>query len=337
VTGTGGYEGARVLVTGGVGFIGSAIARVLCAMGAEITIIDSLDPDFGGNLFNISAIRARVHLTNADLRDETELRKVVTGQDYIFNLAAQIGHTASMREPLRDLDINTRAQLSLLECCRELNPNVRIVFASTRQLYGRPEHLPVDETHPVHPVDVNGISKFAAEQFHLLYTRVYGLKATVLRLTNTYGPGMRIRDARQTFIGVWVRAMLEGNAFEVWGGSQIRDLTYVDDAVDAFIRVAATESTVGEVYNVGGGRTFTLAELAETLVDVNGGGAFTTLALPEEVRRIDIGDFYADATRIAAAVGWAPRTDLRDGLARTLRYYRQHLSHYVDTDIVSVA
>jgi UDP-glucose 4-epimerase len=337
VIGTGSYEGARALVTGGAGFIGSAIARALCAMGAEVTIIDSLDPDFGGNLFNISPIRARIRLAIADLRDEAELRKVVTGQDYIFNLAAQIGHTASMREPLRDLDINTRAQLSLLECCRELNPNVRIVFASTRQLYGRPEHLPVDETHPVHPVDVNGISKFAAEQFHLLYTRVYGLKSTVLRLTNTYGPGMRIRDARQTFVGVWVRAMIEGEPFQVWGGSQIRDLTYVDDAVDAFMRVAGTESTVGEVYNVGGGRSFTLSELAETLIDVNGGGAFTTRALPDEVRRIDIGDFYANAARIAAAVGWHPRIDLRDGLTRTLSYYRQYLSHYVGTPVGYVA
>jgi UDP-glucose 4-epimerase len=323
------FQGKRALVTGGLGFIGSGIVNALVEAGTDVTVIDCLDPDYGGNEFNVSRVRDRIQVHVADIRDGSVLAPLVAGQDYVFNLAAQTGHVASMRAPLVDCDINVRAQLGLLELCRELNPGVRIVFASTRQVYGIPEYLPVDEAHPVRPVDVNGISKHAAEEFHLLYQRVYGIPCTVLRLTNTYGPGMRIKDARQTFLGVWVRRVLEGMPFEVWGGAQVRDVTYVDDAVNAFLKVAEADGSVGQVYNVGGGEKVDLARLAQLLVEANKGGSFEVREFPEERRRIDIGDFFADARRIATAVDWIPQVSIAEGLRRTLEYYRENFPLYV--------
>jgi UDP-glucose 4-epimerase len=235
----------------------------------------------------------------------------------------------SMTDPETDLDINGRAQLAILEACRLHNPAIRVVFASTRQIYGRPDRLPVDETHPLRPVDVNGINKLAAESFHLLYSRVHGVRATALRLTNTIGPRMRIVDARQTFVGVWIRRLIEGHPFEVWGGTQLRDFTYIDDAVEAFLLAAARPEAVGEVFNLGGGPPITLQRLAELLVTVNGGGVFSVRPFPRDRELIDIGDYYADFHRITRLLGWRPRTSLRDALAQTLAYFRREIRHYV--------
>jgi UDP-glucose 4-epimerase len=323
------YAGRRVLITGGLGFIGSNLARTLVGYGARVTIVDSLVPEYGGNRRNLAGVAGRVKVHVADVRDWPRLPRLVQGQDYLFNLAGQTSHMDSMTDPQTDLDINCRAQLAILEACRQHNPGIRIVFASTRQIYGRPDYLPVDEKHPLRPVDVNGINKIAGESFHLLYSRVHGIAATALRLTNTIGPRMRVKDARQTFVGVWIRRLVEGELFEVWGGEQLRDFTYVDDAVEAFLLAAARPEAVGEVFNLGGPPRVTLQALAELLVELNRGGAFVVRSFPAERKKIDIGDYFADDRLIARKLGWRPRTDLRTALARTLAYYRKELRHYL--------
>jgi len=323
------YAGRRVLITGGLGFIGSNLARTLVGLGARVSIVDSLVPEYGGNRRNLAGIAARVKVHVADVRDWPRLPDLVRGQDFLFNLAGQTSHMDSMADPQTDLDINCRAQLAILEACRLHNPGIRIVFASTRQIYGRPDYLPVDERHPLRPVDVNGINKMAGEAFHLLYSRVHGIAATALRLTNTIGPRMRVKDARQTFVGVWVRRLVEGEPFEVWGGEQLRDFTYVDDAVEAFLLAAAKPEAVGEVFNLGGPPRVTLQRLAELLVEINRGGSFVVREFPADRRRIDIGDYFADGRLIARRLGWKPRTDLRTALERTVTYYRRELRHYV--------
>ncbi|MBM3865824.1 MAG: NAD-dependent epimerase/dehydratase family protein [Verrucomicrobia bacterium] len=323
------YAGRRVLITGGLGFIGSNLARALAGLGARVSIVDSLVPEYGGNRRNLAGIASRVRVHLADVRDWPRLPDLIRGQDFLFNLAGQTSHMDSMTDPQTDLDINCRAQLAILEACRQHNPGIRIVFASTRQIYGRPDYLPVDEGHPPWPVDVNGINKLAGESFHLLYSRVHGIASTALRLTNTIGPRMRVRDARQTFVGVWIRRLVEGLPFEVWGGEQWRDFTYVDDAVDAFLLAAARPEAVGEIFNLGGPPRVTLAHLAELLVELNGGGSFVVRAFPADRRKIDIGDYYADDRRIRRRLGWRPRVDLRTALDRTLAYYRKELRHYV--------
>lgn len=322
------YSGRRVLITGGLGFIGSNLARALVELGARVSVVDSLVPEYGGNRRNLAGLASRVKVHIADVRDWPRLPSLVRGQEVLFNLAGQTSHMDSMTDPQTDLDINCRAQLAILEACRLHNPGIRIVFASTRQIYGRPDYLPVDEQHPLRPVDVNGINKIAGESFHLLYSRVHGIAATALRLTNTIGPRMRIKDARQTFVGVWIRRLLEGEPIEVWGGEQLRDFTYVDDAVEAFLLAGLHPAAVGGVFNLGGPRPVTLQRLAELLVELNGGGQFVVKEFPRDRRKIDIGDYYADDRLIGRRLGWKPRTDLRTALAQTLAFYRRELAHY---------
>lgn len=319
----------RVVITGGLGFIGSALAARLVDLGSDVVLIDSLAPNYGGNLFNIASVRERVRVEIVDVRDTARLKPLLEGCDYLFNLAGQTSHLDSMRDPVTDLEINCLAQLTLLEACRAVCPGATIVFASTRQIYGRPNYLPVDEKHPLHPVDVNGVNKMAGEAYHILYHDVYGMKTTALRLTNTYGPRMRIKDARQTFVGVWLRLVLEGKPFEVWGGTQKRDFTYVDDAVEAFLLAATNEETKGKVFNLGGEGVVSLNELAELLVSVNGGGSFAKHEFPAERRRIDIGDYYADDARFRGLTGWKHAVPLADGLRRSIAYFRSNLPHYV--------
>jgi len=321
-------SGEKVLITGGLGFIGSALARRLVDLGCNITVVDSLIPEYGGNLFNIAGIEEKLHVNISDVRDEHSMRYLVQGQHYLFNLAGQTSHLDSMQDPFTDLEINCRAQLSILEACRKYNPAIKVVFASTRQIYGAPQYLPVDEHHLLQPVDVNGINKMAGEWYHILYNNVYGIRACALRLTNTYGPGMRVKDARQTFLGVWLRLLVEGKAFEVWGGEQLRDFTYVDDVVEAMLLAASCETANGKVYNVGGDGVISLKLLAELLIRVNGGGEFQIHEFPAERKRIDIGDYYADDQRLRGELGWLPMVSLEEGLTRTLAYYRRFLEHY---------
>jgi UDP-glucose 4-epimerase len=323
------FSNKKALITGGVGFIGSHLARRLVKLGAQVTIIDSLVPEYGGNMFNLADIEDRVRLNISDVRDEHSMHLLVQGQDYLFNLAGQTSHMDSMLDPQTDLEINCRAQLSILEACRKQNPNVKIVFASTRQIYGKPAYLPVDENHLLKPTDVNGVNKMAGEAFHILYNDVHGIRACALRLTNTIGPGMRIKDARQTFLGIWIRLLIEGKPFEVWGGEQLRDFTFVDDAVGAFLLAAADNKADGRVYNLGGDAPVSLETLAELLVKANGGGKFAVKSFPADRKRIDIGDYYADFNRIKGELGWTPAVPLAQALEQTLAYYKKHLKHYV--------
>jgi len=323
------FLGRKILITGGLGFIGSNLARRLVELDGQVTLVDSLIPEYGGNLFNIGDIERQVKVNISDIRDEHSMQYLVKGQDYLFNLAGQTSHLDSMHDPYTDLQVNCRAQLSILEACRKYSPDIKIVFASTRQIYGKPEYLPVDEKHRIHPVDVNGINKMAGERYHILYNDIYGIRSCALRLTNTYGPRMRVRDSRQTFLGVWIRSMVEGTPFEVWGGQQLRDFTYVDDAVEAFLMAASKEDANGQVFNLGGESVIKLKDLADLLIEVNGGGTYNIHSFPAERKRIDIGDYFADYERIHSVLGWVPQVPLRDGLARTLAYFHENLSKYL--------
>ncbi|MGA2585578.1 MAG: NAD-dependent epimerase/dehydratase family protein [Candidatus Aminicenantales bacterium] len=323
------FKDKQVIITGGLGFIGSNLARRLVDLEAHVTLVDSLIPEYGGNLFNIAGIEDRVRVNISDVRDAHSMRYLVQGQDYLFNLAGQTSHMDSMQDPEADLEINCRAQLSILEACRQYNPEIKVVFASTRQIYGKPEYLPVDEKHLLRPTDVNGINKMAGEWYHILYNNVYGIRACALRLTNTYGPRMRVKDARQTFLGIWIKLLVEGKSFDVWGGEQLRDFTYVDDAVDALLLAATREEAYGRAYNLGGCEVITLRALANLLVKVNGGGEFQMREFPDDRKRIDIGDYYADDSHIRSELGWAPQVNLEEGLTRSLDYYRCHLVNYL--------
>jgi UDP-glucose 4-epimerase len=325
------FKNKKILITGGIGFIGSNLAGRLLQLGANVTLVDSLIPDYGGNLFNIEDIKDRVKVNICDVRDPFAMNYLLQGQDYLFNLAGQTSHLDSMNNPQIDLDINASAQLSILEACRKSNPDIKIVFASTRQLYGKPSYLPVDEKHPIRPVDVNGINKLAGEWYHLLYNNVYGIRACALRLTNTYGPGMRVKDARQTFLGIWVRQLLEGDKIKVFGdGQQLRDFNYVDDCVDALLIAATSDTANGKVYNLGSSEVINLKDLAEMMVNLGYGGSFELIPFPPERKAIDIGDYYSDFSLIKQELGWNPEVELREGLQQTIKYYQANDRHYWD-------
>jgi UDP-glucose 4-epimerase len=324
------YRGRSVLVTGGLGFIGSNLAHRLVQIGdVEVTLIDSMEKDQGGNLFNVDDLKERVSIHIANLQDSSIVSHLVAGVDYVFNLAGNVSHLDSMSVPLRDLELNCAAQLSLLEACRSFNPHVRIVFTSTRQVYGKPLYLPFDEEHRCSPVDINGVHKLAAEQYHLLYHRAYGLRTTCLRLTNTYGPRQLMHHNRQSVIAWFIHQALDGQAIQLFGeGRQKRDFNYVDDAVEALLLVGANEKTEGEVYNLGSPEPVTLARVAEELIWLTGKGSLAYVPFPPERQLIDIGNCYSSYRKIAEAVGWEPSVNLHDGLQRTVEYYLKHQSHY---------
>jgi UDP-glucose 4-epimerase len=324
------FNGRTVLITGGLGFIGSNLARRLVALGAEVLLVDSLIPKYGGNIANIAGIETAVRVNIADVRDEHGMRYLVQGQDFIFNLAGQVSHLDSMTDPYTDLEINARSQLSILEACRHGNPAAKIIFASTRQIYGKPSYLPVDEQHPLQPVDVNGINKLAGEWYHIVYHNVYGLPTVSLRLTNTYGPRMRVKDARQTFLGWWIRQLLEGQTLQIYGdGRQLRDFNYVDDAVEALLLAATREEANGQIYNLGGDDPISLLDLAELMIAIQGRGRYEIIPFPPDRKQIDIGDYYGDYRKIRSELGWQPRTTLREGLTRTLAYFSEKLPAYL--------
>jgi UDP-glucose 4-epimerase len=325
------YRDRRVMVTGGLGFIGSNLARRLVDLGADVLLVDSLIPAYGGNLFNIDGIADRVHVNIADVRQQSTMNHLVQDRAVIFNLAGQVSHIDSIRDPYTDLEVNCRAQLTILEACRNHNPSVKVVYAGTRQVYGRPDSLPVSESHLVRPTDVNGINKAAGEYYHLVYNNVFGVRACSLRLTNVYGPRQLIRHNRQGFIGWFIRSAIENATIQLYGdGAQLRDLVYVDDAADAFLRAGASDACNGEAFNVGGDAPISLKDLAGTLVALTGGGRVECVAWPPDKKAIDIGSFYADSTKFTRATGWTPSVPLEEGLKHTIAFYRANLARYVD-------
>ncbi|OYZ76264.1 MULTISPECIES: NAD-dependent epimerase/dehydratase family protein [unclassified Polaromonas] len=325
------YNGKSVIITGGLGFIGSNLARTLVGLGAKVTLVDSLIPQYGGNFANIADFKDKVSVNVCDVRDPYAMEYLLKEKHFLFNLAGQTSHLDSMKHPQLDLEINASAQLSILEACRKVNPEIKIIFASTRQIYGKPDYLPVDEKHPIRPVDVNGINKFAGEWYHLLYNNIYGIKACALRLTNTYGPGMRVKDARQTFLGIWIRLLLENKPIQIYGdGMQLRDFNYVDDCVNALLIAGANEASNGKIYNLGSSEVTGLKDLAKIIVEVRGSGEFELIPFPVDRKAIDIGDYYSDFSLIEKELGWIPKITLRDGLLKTIKYYDQHHSAYWD-------
>jgi UDP-glucose 4-epimerase len=323
------YRGRKVLVTGGLGFIGSNLCRTLADLGAHVLAVDSLLPDYGGNLFNLAGYEDKVRINIADVRGHG-MEYLVQGQEVLFNLAGQVSHIDSMIDPFTDLEINCKSQLWILEAVRKKNPELKIVYAGTRQIYGKPLRLPVDESHLLTPTDVNGINKISGEFYHLVYHSVYGIRASSLRLTNTFGPRQLIRHNRQGFIGWFMKQVVLGETIQLFGdGTQRRDFDYVDDVVEAFLRAGAMPEADGQVFNLGGVAPVSLLDLVKLMIEIAGRGAYTLTPFPPERKKIDIGDFYADATKIKRALGWEPTTALRDGLARTIEYYQRHKEAYL--------
>ena len=323
------YFGQNVLITGGLGFIGSNLAYKLVELGARVTLLDNLDPDCGANFFNISDILDQVQVVEADINDDGAVKSAVEGQKYLFNLAGQMSHVGSMWDPFKDLNDNTIGQLRLLEVCRKVNPAISIVFAGTRQVYGRPNYLPVDEKHILTPLDNNGVSKRAGEMYHIVYSRVYDMFTCVIRMTNTYGPRMRIKDDTLAFIGWWINRLLSGENIQIFGdGQQVRDLNYVDDVVNALLLCACHPSARGKIYNLGDGPV-SLLQLAEAMIETYGGGNYTIVPFPENRKRIDIGDYYGNYDLIKQEVGWQPQVSLHEGLKQLFDFYNQHKEHYL--------
>jgi UDP-glucose 4-epimerase len=321
------YAGKPVLVTGGLGFIGSNLAIRLVELGADVTVVDSLVPELGGNRFNLAPVEGRVRVSTADLRDGAD--NLVDGQEVVFSIAGNVSHVDSMADPIGDLELNCRSQLALLEALRRRNPAARVVYAGSRQQYGRPRYLPVDEQHPLDPVDVNGINKASAESAVLLYHRVHDLPACSLRLTNTYGPRMQMRHSRQGFVAWFVRLAVEGREIELFGGGEsLRDFNEVEDVVDAFLLCGTEETAIGEAFNLGHPEPVTVRQFAELLLEVTGEGSLREAAFPSDRAQIDIGSVFADYGKIRERLGWEPRVGLREGLERMVDYYRRHREHY---------
>lgn len=324
------YKNKRILITGGLGFIGSNLAHRLVELGTnQVLLVDSMSPNQGGNLFNINGIESCVRVSVSDLCDYERISCLVQGVDYLFNLAGQVSHIDSMTDPYADLEANCRAHLTLLEACRKNNPRVKIVFSSTRQIYGKPNYLPVDERHLKHPTDVNGIHKMAAERYHIVYNDVYGVRSVCLRLTNTYGPRQLVKHHRQGVASWFIRKAIDGEEISIFGdGTQLRDFTYVDDVLDALLRAAACDTVCGGVFNLGGHQPISLINFAKLLIRITGRGSYKLVPFPAGSKCIDIGDYYADYTKIRTALGWRPKVCLEEGLMRTVEFYRQYRHKY---------
>jgi UDP-glucose 4-epimerase len=323
------YRGSRALVTGGLGFIPSTVVHSLVALGASVIVVDSLSPGQGGNRFNIRGIEDRVDVRIADIRDEAAMTDAVEGCDFIFNMAASVSHLDSLESPFHDLDVNARGNLLMLEVIRRHAPGARVVFAGTRSEYGLIQTNPVREDHPLLPTEANSANKAVASLYHIAYHIAHGLHTTTMRLTTTYGPRMLVQHWRQGFINWFVRLAVEGGTFKLYGdGSQLRDLVYVDDTARAMLLAAVVPGTAGQAFNIGSGEAVSLKQIAETLIDITGRGSIEHVPFPEEAKRIEIGDYVADVTKITQALDWRPAVLLREGLERSVRYFEAYREHY---------
>lgn len=324
------YSGSNVLITGGLGFLGSNLAFALGAVGAKVTLVDSLLPQYGGNPRNIEGIEGDVSVSYTDIRDSYAMAYLIGKHDFIFNFAGQVSHRDSIDDPITDLEINTSASLQLLELVRKNNPGARVIYAGTRQVYGRPHYLPVDEAHPLNPTDANGISNLAAEMYHRMYAKLHGIRATSLRMTNTYGPRQRLSGTTQAFVPIFIRKAFEDETITIFGdGTQRRDFVYVTDAVDAFLRAGLAADAVGMVMNLGHPEPMSLRNFAELLCEVTGTGRVALAPWPPDYERIDIGDYYGSFEMAREILGWEPRIGVREGLEMTVDYYRRRIADYV--------
>jgi UDP-glucose 4-epimerase len=324
------FAGRTVIVTGGMGFIGSNLVRRLLALGAQVHVVDALVDGSGANRFNLSDVEHRFRLHAVDIANGAALQPLLARCDLVFNLAAQINHLLSISDPVRDLALNGESHLRFLEACRVSGGRMKVVFTSTRQVYGVQERLPVDELATPRPCDINGVHKLSSEHYHLLYHRLHGVRSTVLRLSNVYGPRMTIGlDASTPLMGRLVRKVLEGEQLEVFGdGSQVRDVLEVDDAVDGLLAAACSPAADGEIFNMAGTEVTTVAQIAQAVLDAAGTGLLRTLPFPVARQNIDIGSIYLDCTKASRLLDWRPRVSLRDGLARTIAFYRENRSEY---------
>lgn len=324
-----GYRGRRVLITGGLGFIGSNVAHRLIELGSQVTIVDALIPELGGNLYNVQDIADDIRVEIADLCSDAVAKHLVHDQEIIFNLAGQVAHVDSMDKPYRDLNLNLHSHVNLLEACRHFNPEAKVVYTGTRGQYGRAQYLPVDEKHPQRPIDVNGVNKVAAEQYHFVYYHAYGLRTCSLRLTNTYGPRQPMKHDRHGFIAWFVRKAMDGETILVFGdGSQLRDFNYVDDVVSALLLAGASPACDGQAFNLGGGQPISVLRVAELVIEAAGRGQIQKVPFPEKRRRIEIGDYYADYSKFKAATGWEPTVSMKEGLRRTVDFFAKAREHY---------
>jgi UDP-glucose 4-epimerase len=330
--------GRRCVVTGGLGFIGANLALALADGGADVTVVDSRVPRHGANPHNLvpdgggTEPDARISVIDADIgaTDRDDVRAATLAADVVFNLAGQVSHVDSMDDPLFDLDVNTTSQFRFLELLRRENPGATVVYTSTRQIFGKPRYLPVDEDHPVAPVDVNGITKYATEQLHLLYHDVYGLPATAVRLTNVFGPRQRLRDDLQGFLPIFVRRALADAPISVFGdGEQQRDCLYVDDVVECLLLAAASPDAPGQIFNIGNDERLSLGAIADAVVAAAGSGRVEHVPWPPDRDAIDIGSYFGDSSKAKRMLGWEPRTSFADGIARTLAFYRARAAWYL--------
>ena len=324
-----GLKGKRVLVTGGLGFIGSNLAARLVESGAIVTIVDNMIPRLGGSLFNVKEIADRIHINFSDVRDEHSMDYLVKGQEIIFHLAGQVNHVDSIRNPIQDLDINCRGTLVLLESCRKYNREAQIVFAGTRGEYGASVKLPVAEDHPTNPKGIYAVTNLSAEKMVLVYHDVHRIPGACLRITNTYGPRHQMAHDEYGVVNWFIRKAIDGETIPVFGDGRIlRDFLFVDDAVDCFMEVAQCPKAYGEVFNVGTGIPFSFVDLAKRIVSIAGTGKVSFTEFTKERKEVEPGDYYTDISKIRKTVGWEPRIDLDEGLRRTIEFYRKHRREY---------
>lgn len=322
------YRKKNILITGGLGFIGSNLAIKLVGFGSQVTILDALLPDYGGNKFNIYPIKDKIKLKLTDMRDEKLVEKLVADQDFIFNLAGTLSHIDSMTDPFTDLDINCRAQLSLLEACKSVNREAKIIFAGTRNQYGKAIYLPVDEKHIQEPTDINGINSIAAEKYHLLYGRIYNMPTVSVRMTNTFGPRHQMKHPRQGVLNWFLRLLIDDQEVSLFGdGSQIRDINYVDDVVEALLEVAKSKKSNGQIYNIGG-EAMTLKQFIEAAIKILGRGKYKIVEFPKDRKEIEIGNYVADIKKIKEEIGWEPKYKVEKGIEETFNYYISNKKHY---------
>ncbi len=323
------FENANVLITGGLGFIGSNLAIRLVKLGAQVTLVDNMLPRQGGNLFNIEPIKDNVHINFSDIRNELSMNYLVQGKDYIFHLAGQVNHVDSMRNPIKDLDINCKGTLVLLEACHHHNPDARIIFAGTRGEYGKSVHIPVGEDHPTDPVGIYAITNLTAEKMVLVYHRVKKLRGICLRITNTFGPRHQMMHDEYGVFNWFVRKAIDNDGIPVFGdGSILRDFLFIEDLLDALLLSATTHTAYGEVYNVGSGQGISFKELAEKIVAIAGTGRVEFVPFTQERKEVEPGDYVADIRKIKNVIGWAPKTSLDEGILRTINFYRRYGEHY---------